>query len=55
MKRFHSLGAIPVYGEDTPVFDHGAAKTPVPAPTARCCVPAPKSERKSDAASCCAK
>jgi len=32
-ETFHSLGAIPVYGEDTAVFDHGASSVPVPS----CC------------------
>lgn len=27
-ESFHTLGNIPVYGEDTPVFDHGAATVP---------------------------
>jgi len=43
-ETFHSLGAIPVYGEDTAVFDHGTSSVPVPASEAQCCVP-----------SCCAK
>jgi catechol 2,3-dioxygenase-like lactoylglutathione lyase family enzyme len=35
-ETFHTLGGIPVYGEDTPVFNHGAATVPN---TAGCCVP----------------
>jgi catechol 2,3-dioxygenase-like lactoylglutathione lyase family enzyme len=27
-ETFHTLGSLPVYGEDTPVFDHG--KSPIP-------------------------
>jgi hypothetical protein len=27
-ETFHTLGSIPVYGKDTPVFDHGTATTP---------------------------
>jgi hypothetical protein len=47
MKRFHvhvsvenhTLGSIPVYGEDTPVFNHGAsAETTAPSvERASCC------------------
>jgi len=43
-ETFHTLGAIPVYGEDTAVFAHGAST-----------VPLPKSEPASDARPCCAK
>src|SRR3984893_214486 len=42
-ETFHTLGNIPVYGEDTPVFNHGASAVPVqnPASTGKsaCCVP----------------
>lgn len=38
-ETFHTLGSIPVYGEDTPVFDHGASIVPQ---TRACCVPAAK-------------
>ncbi len=45
-ETFHTLGSIPVYGEDTPVFDHGASAVPVhnPAVTgkAQCCIPLAK-------------
>ncbi|MGO9946362.1 MAG: hypothetical protein ACLPWG_05895 [Steroidobacteraceae bacterium] len=51
-ETFHTLGSIPVYGEDSPVFDHGASVVPVGSPVALCCVPAQKSQ---PAASCCAK
>lgn len=27
-ETFHTLGNIPVYGEDTPVFNHGAVSAP---------------------------
>src|SRR6202035_4716650 len=50
-ETFHTLGSIPVYGEDTPVFNHGASVVPASA-EATCCVPALKSQ---PAASCCAK
>jgi len=51
-ETFHTLGGIPVYGDDAPVFDHGASAVPVETPTAACCVPA---QRLEPAASCCAK
>jgi catechol 2,3-dioxygenase-like lactoylglutathione lyase family enzyme len=52
-ETFHTLGSIPVYGEDTPVFDHGASVVPSEETAAStCCVPAQRSE---PAASCCAK
>jgi lactoylglutathione lyase len=51
-EAFHTLGGIPVYGEDTAVFNHGASAFPVEAPAPECCVPAKVSE---PAASCCAK
>lgn len=51
-ETFHTLGSIPVYGEDTPVFNHGASAVPVESPAAACRVPAGKSEA---AASSCAK
>lgn len=42
-ETFHTLSTIPVYGEDTPVFDHGASDTPVKRdPAVGCCVPAAK-------------
>jgi catechol 2,3-dioxygenase-like lactoylglutathione lyase family enzyme len=41
-ETFHTLGAIPVYGEDTAVFGHGASTVPVAAPA-------------KNAQSCCAK
>ena len=53
-ETFHTLGSIPVYGEDTAVFNHG--ESVVPAPTsgkAECCVPAAKSEPSAERASCC--
>ena len=36
-ETFHTLGSIPVYGEDTPVFNHGVSTVP---DTGACCVPA---------------
>ena len=38
-ETFHTLGCIPVYGEDTAVFNHGASVTPVEKPASSCCVP----------------
>src|SRR5882757_7248070 len=41
-ETFHTLGRIPVYGEDTAVFNHGAATVPQNQAAAgqACCVPA---------------
>ena len=50
-ETFHTLGRIPVYGEDTVVFNDGESTTPVEAPAAGCCVPA----ERAQPASCCAK
>jgi len=56
-ETFHTLASIPVYGEDTSVFHHGASTTPVRAETAGtktvCCVPAPKSSPRSEREQCC--
>jgi catechol 2,3-dioxygenase-like lactoylglutathione lyase family enzyme len=45
-ETFHTLGSIPVYGDDTTVFNHGASSTPVPiadgVAKSACCVPAAK-------------
>jgi catechol 2,3-dioxygenase-like lactoylglutathione lyase family enzyme len=52
-ETFHTLGSIPVYGEDTKAFDHGASGVPTEkAAASACCVPAQRSE---SAASCCVK
>lgn len=51
-ETFHTLGSIPVYGEETPVSDHGASAVPAESPSRVCCVPAPKSEAS---ANCCTK
>ena len=51
-ETFHTLGGIPVYGEDTPVFAHGTSIVPVESEAAQCCVPA---QRPAPAASCCTK
>ena len=51
-ETFHTLGSIPVYGEDTAVFNHGASAIPVEPQASHCCVPAQKAEPP---ATCCAK
>jgi catechol 2,3-dioxygenase-like lactoylglutathione lyase family enzyme len=55
-ETFHTLGRIPVYGEDTPVFDHGTSTVPTQTPQAAsktaCCVP--KSEPEAKRPGCCA-
>jgi catechol 2,3-dioxygenase-like lactoylglutathione lyase family enzyme len=46
-ETFHTLGGIPVYGEDTAVFDHGTSIVPTrPSAESACCVPKAES-------SCC--
>jgi catechol 2,3-dioxygenase-like lactoylglutathione lyase family enzyme len=49
-ESFHTLGSIPVYGADTPVFDHGASTVPVERTASACCVP-----KQTEPVSCCAK
>jgi GNAT superfamily N-acetyltransferase len=48
----HTLGSIPVYREDTAVFDHGASSVRAESSTVQCCVPAQKARPM---AACCAK
>jgi catechol 2,3-dioxygenase-like lactoylglutathione lyase family enzyme len=50
-ETFHTLSRIPVYGEDTAVFNHGESTVPTEATAAVCCVPA----ERAQPASCCAK
>ena len=45
-ETFHTLGNIPVYGEDTAVFDHGVSTTPTQTVETACCVP--KANREPD-------
>jgi catechol 2,3-dioxygenase-like lactoylglutathione lyase family enzyme len=56
-ETFHTLGRIPVYGEDSRVFDHGTSVTPAQrvgaASKAGCCVPTAKVEQDTDRSSCC--
>ena len=56
-ETFHTLGSIPVYGEDTSVFNHGTSVVPVESHAATgkaCCVPAGKTESSADRSSSCA-
>jgi catechol 2,3-dioxygenase-like lactoylglutathione lyase family enzyme len=57
-ETFHTLGNIPVYGDDTAVFNHGASAVPVQSQAATgksaCCVPAEKTSAPVDRANCCA-
>jgi hypothetical protein len=51
-ETFHTLASIPVYGEDTRVFDHGASVVPVQmSDGAPCCVKTTATETRG---SCCA-
>ena len=53
-ETFHTLGTIPVYGEDTNVFNHGTSSVPGPvAGKSACCVPAAKSEAQAGESACC--
>jgi len=55
-ETFHTLDRIPVYGEDTPVFNHGKSTIPGEKPTAAaCCVPAAKAQATPEESSCCAR
>jgi catechol 2,3-dioxygenase-like lactoylglutathione lyase family enzyme len=58
-ETFHTLGSIPVYGEDTAMFNHGASGVPTSlgasAGNAPCCVPIAKSEQTAEADACCAR
>jgi catechol 2,3-dioxygenase-like lactoylglutathione lyase family enzyme len=55
-ETFHTLGSIPVYGEDTAVFDHGASTVPgkIANPKSGCCVPAVRTEPRAEISQCCA-
>ncbi len=57
-ESFHTLGSIPVYGEDSPVFDHGASVVPTQiggaASQAACCAPTAKDDPKANRPGCCA-
>jgi catechol 2,3-dioxygenase-like lactoylglutathione lyase family enzyme len=51
-ETFRTLSSIPVYGEDTAVFNHGVSIVQVESPGAPCCVPAAKGQAS---AGCCLK
>ena len=51
-ETFHTLSAIPVYGEDTAVFGHGTSLRPVEKAASNCCVP---QQRVLEQTGCCAK
>jgi hypothetical protein len=51
-ETFHTLGSIPVYGEDTAVFGHGVSTTPVEA-VGSCCVPEAKAKAIAAGSTCC--
>ena len=38
-ETFHTLGSIPVYGEDTAVFNHGTSTVPVESTASSCSTP----------------
>ena len=50
-ETFHTLGNIPVYGEDTAVFGHGTSTTPL---SAGCCAPAQRDGSSATSSACCA-
>ncbi len=57
-ETFHTLGNVPAYGEDTPVFNHGASTTPTQTDAisikSECCVPTAKREPEVAQPGCCA-
>jgi catechol 2,3-dioxygenase-like lactoylglutathione lyase family enzyme len=57
-ETFRTLGNIPVYGEDTPVFDHGTSIVRTQSVGAEsktaCCVPTAKNEPEATRSGCCA-
>jgi catechol 2,3-dioxygenase-like lactoylglutathione lyase family enzyme len=56
-ETFQTLGSIPVYGEDTPVFDYGTSVVPGlsigSASKAACCVPTAHSAPEATRSACC--
>jgi extradiol dioxygenase family protein len=56
-ESFHTLGSIPVYGEDTPILDHGTSVLPSQmggaASRAACCESTPTNESKANRSGCC--
>jgi lactoylglutathione lyase len=54
-ETFHTLGSIPVYGEDTSVFNQGKSDTSIEGDAAQpCCVPEAKAKAIAAGSSCCA-
>jgi catechol 2,3-dioxygenase-like lactoylglutathione lyase family enzyme len=56
-ETFHTLGNIPVYGDDTPVFGHGTSIVPIEiveaAGKSACCAPIATSEPEAKRSGCC--
>jgi hypothetical protein len=57
-ETFHTLGNIPDYGDDTPVFAHGTSIVPIKSVESPnksvCCVPTAKSEPEAKSSGGCA-
>jgi len=56
-ETFHTLSSIPVYGADTPVFDHGTSTVPKAEGTntkTACSVPAAERQLQAEQSQCCA-
>jgi hypothetical protein len=57
-ETFHTLGRIPVYGEDTAVFNHGSSVAPpekrAAAGASPCCLPEDGAAAGTERSSCCA-
>jgi hypothetical protein len=53
-ETFHSIVSIPVYGEDTPVFNHGTSVVPGKVANQRsgCCVPSAKIDTQQRSSWC---
>ena len=55
-ETFHTLGSIPVFGEDASVLKRGKSTVPAESPKASaCCAPAAKAQPVVSESSCCAK
>jgi lactoylglutathione lyase len=52
-ETFHTLGSIPVYGKDTPAFNHGESAAPTEKPVGQCCAPEAKAKAIATGSSCC--
>src|ERR1035438_4506548 len=57
-ETFHTLGNMPVYGDDTRVFGHGASIVPIEsveaATKSTCCAPTGTSKLEAKPSGCCA-